>query len=70
MREIVTVRNVLNRGVTKIRRSLAEHPVFGKNLEIVPDGTKPFKSLEQLNPEPLDPVEDEVTDDDLEEEED
>lgn len=70
MNELVTVRNVINRGVTKIRRSLAEHPVFGKNLEIVPDGTKPFKSLDKLNPKPLAPVEVEVTEDDLEEEED
>ena len=71
MNDLVTVRNVVNRGVTKIRRSLAEHPVFGRNLEIVPDGTKPFKSLDKLNPKPLPAIADEVEEyDDLEEEED
>lgn len=69
--EFVTVRNLLNGGVAKVRPHIANHEVFGKNLEIVPDGTKPFKSLEQLNPEPLAPAEVEVEDEyDLEEEED
>lgn len=70
--EFVTVRNLLNGGVAKVRPHIANHEVFGKNLEIVPDGTKPFKSLEELNPKPLAPIEDEVEDEeyDLEEEED
>lgn len=75
MNELVTVRNTVNRGVTKVRRRIAEHPVFGKHLEIVPDGTKPYVPLTQIvdeaRPQLLAPVtEDEVEDDDLEEEED
>ena len=70
MNELVTVRNTLNGGVAKVRRNIAEHPIFGEHLEIVPDGTKPFKTLAQLNPEPLAPVVDEVSEYDLEEEED
>jgi hypothetical protein len=70
--EFVTVRNILNGGVAKVRPHIANHEVFGKNLEIVPDGTKPFKSLEELYPKPLALIEDEVEDEeyDLEEEED
>lgn len=70
MNELVTVRNTLNGGVAQVRRNIAEHPVFGKHLEIVPAGTKPFKTLAQLNPKPLVPVVDEVSEYDLEEEED
>ena len=48
MDNLVTVRNTANGGVTKIKRSLAEHAVFGKHLEIVPDGTKPKVSIDRL----------------------
>lgn len=73
--EFVTVRNLLNGGVAKVRPHIANHEVFGKNLEIVPDGTKPLVPLSKLvadsRPEPLAPFEDEVEDEyDLEEEED
>lgn len=73
--EFVTVRNLLNGGVAKVRPHIANHEVFGKNLEIVPDGTKPIVPLSKLVtdslPEPLAPFEDEVEDEyDLEEEED
>lgn len=73
--EFVTVRNLLNGGVAKVRPHIANHEVFGKNLEIVPDGTKPLIPLSKLVadslPEPLAPFEDEVEDEyDLEEEED
>lgn len=73
MNELVTVRNTLNGGVAKVRRNIAEHPVFGKDLEIVPDGTKPLipltKIVQDARPKILVPVEVEVDDDDLEEEE-
>lgn len=49
MNELVTVRNRLNGGVTKVRRNIAEHPIFGANLEIVPPGTKPKVPLKSLN---------------------
>ena len=74
--EFVTVRNLLNGGVAKVRPHIANHEVFGKNLEIVPAGTKPIVSISKLvaesRPEPLAPFEDEVDDEeyDLEEEED
>lgn len=73
--EFVTVRNLLNGGVAKVRPHIANHEVFGKNLEIVPDGTKPLIALSRLVadslPEPLAPFGDEVEDEyDLEEEED
>lgn len=73
--EFVTVRNLLNGGVAKVRPHIANHEVFGKNLEIVPDGTKPLVPLSRLvadtRPEPLVPDEVEVEDEyDLEEEED
>lgn len=75
MNELVTVRNTLNGGVAKVRRNIAEHSVFGKHLEIVPDGTKPMIPLSKLvddsRPKPLVPVEVEVPEyEDLEEEED
>lgn len=73
--EFVTVRNLLNGGVAKVRPHIANHEVFGKNLEIVPDGTKPNVPLSKLVadslPELLAPAEVEVEDEyDLEEEED
>lgn len=72
--DIVTVRNLLNGGVAKVRRRIAEHEVFGKHLEIVPDGTKPIVPLTKLvkdaRPKPLAPLKVEVKKDDLEEEED
>lgn len=46
--EIVTVRNLVTRKVGQVRRRIAEHDVLGKNLEIVPDGTKSFVSLDDL----------------------
>lgn len=48
MNEMVTVRNRLNGGVTQVYRKIAEHAVFGKNLEIVPDGTKPTIPLTEI----------------------
>lgn len=72
-KEFVTVRNTRNGGVAKVRPHIATHPVFGKHLEIVPDGTKPLKSLDQLVQEARDvPLIEEVEeyDYDLEEEED
>lgn len=47
-KEFVTVRNTVTGEVGKVRRSIAEHEVFGKCLEIVPAGTKPLRSLDQL----------------------
>lgn len=75
MNDLVTVRNLVNGGVAKVRRNIAEHPVFGKHLDIVPDGTKPLVPLTKIvadaRPKPLAPVEVEVEDEyDLEEEED
>lgn len=74
MNDLVTVRNLTNGGVAKVRRRIAEHDVFGKHLEIVPDGTKPRVALTKLvddaRPKPLAPVQVEVEEDDLEEEED
>lgn len=74
MNEYVTVRNLLNGGVTKVRRNIAEHPVFGEHLEIVPAGTKPLvpitKLVDDARPKPLAPVKVEVKKNDLEEEED
>ena len=48
MNELVTVRNKLNGGIAKVKRSIAVHEYFGQNLEIVPDGTKPKVSLSTL----------------------
>lgn len=76
MNDLVTVRNRINGGVAKVRRRIAEHDVFGEHLEIVPDGTKPRVPLTKLvddarpTPKPLAPVQVEVEEDDLEEEED
>lgn len=60
MNELVTVRNKLNGGVAKVRRSIAEHPIFGEHLEIVPAGTKPRVPLEKLvsgkRPKPKAPI--------------
>lgn len=71
--EYVTVRNLVTRKVGQVRRRIAEHAIFGKVLEIVPDGTKSFVSLDELNrgrnPEP-ETVEDLVALEDFEPEED
>jgi len=48
MNEYVTVRNTVTGGVGKVRRWIAEHSLFGKVLEIVPDGTKPTVPLKVL----------------------
>ena len=72
MNELVTVRHRLNGGVTRVRRNIAEHEVFGEHLEIVPDGTKPLIPLTKIvadsRPKPLAPSKVEVKKDDLEEE--
>lgn len=74
MNELVTVRSRLNGGVTKVRRNIAEHDIFGEYLEIVPAGTKPLVPLTKIvvdaRPKPLAPPKVEVKEDDLEEEED
>lgn len=46
--EIVTVRNLVTRKVGQVRRRIADHSIFGKNLEIVPEGTKSHVSLDEL----------------------
>lgn len=46
--EYVTVRNLVTRKVGQVRRRIAEHAIFGKNLEIVPEGTKSYVSLDEL----------------------
>lgn len=46
--EFVTVRNSITGKVGRVRRRIAEHPVFGLNQEIVPDGTKDKISLVDL----------------------
>lgn len=48
--EIVTVRNKATRRTGKVRRLIAEHPVFGEFLDVVPDGSKDFVPLDELNP--------------------
>lgn len=48
MSEIITARNTVDRSVGKYERRFVEHPVLGKYLEEVPEGTKPFKSLDEL----------------------
>lgn len=40
MNDYVTVQNLDTGEVSQIRRSLAEHALFGARLEIVPAGTK------------------------------
>lgn len=74
MNEFVTIRNRLNGQVAKVRRNVAEHEIFGEVLEIVPDGTKPLVPLTKLvddtRSKPLAPVQVEVEEYDLEEEED
>lgn len=47
-KDLVTVRNLVTRKVGKMRRSLAEHPHFGEQFEIVPDDTKQFKTWEEV----------------------
>lgn len=58
--ETVTVRNLVTRKVGKVRRSIAEHPIFGSAFEIVPDGTKSYVDLDELvakkRPKPKPPV--------------
>lgn len=49
-KDLVTVRNLDTGRVSKIRRALAEHPVFGARLEIVPPGTKKKVRLTDLVP--------------------
>lgn len=70
--EYVTVRNKVTRKVGQVRRRIAEHAIFGKNLEIVPEGTKSYISLDELINGPRDPetVEDLVALEDFEPEED
>lgn len=46
--EYVTVRNKVTRKVGRLRRRIAEHDYFGRNLEIVPDGTKSHVGLDEL----------------------
>lgn len=54
-KDLVTVRNLDTGRVSKIRRALAEHPVFGARLEIVPPGTK--KKVRLADIVPSNPVE-------------
>lgn len=42
----MTVRNLLTKKVGVVRRRIAEHPVFGVQLEIVPEGSKDEVSLD------------------------
>lgn len=74
--EFVTVRNLLNGGIARVRPRIANHPVFGKNLKIVPPGSRPFVPLSELvadtrSQDLLAPTVDEVEleNNDLEEEE-
>lgn len=53
--EYVPVRNLVTRQVGKVRRRIAEHDIFGKNLEIVPEGTKSYVSLDELIHGPSEP---------------
>lgn len=46
--EYVTIRNRVTRKVGQVRRRIADHPIFGKNLEIVPEGSKSYVSLDEL----------------------
>lgn len=46
--EYVTVRNRVTRQVGSVRRRVAEHGIFGKNLEIVPEGSKSYVDLDVL----------------------
>lgn len=46
--DYVTVKNLETRKVGQVRRRIAEHPILGKHLEIVPEGTKSFVSLPEL----------------------
>lgn len=74
MNEYVTVRNLLDGQVGKVRRNIVEHEIFGEHLEIVPAGTKPLVPLSKIvsdaRPKPLAPPRVEVEEYDLEEEED
>lgn len=58
--EIVTVRNLVTRKVGKVRRSIAEHPIFGRAFEIVDDSAKSYVDLDELvakkRPKPKPPV--------------
>lgn len=46
--EFVTVRNTVTRRVGTVRRRIAEHPVHGLYLEIVPSGSKDYVDLDAL----------------------
>lgn len=46
--ELVTVRNLVTGKVGKVRRRIAEHPVFGDNLEIVDATAKDQIPLTEL----------------------
>lgn len=61
--EFVTVRNLDTGKVAKVRRKIAEHPLYGLRLEIVSDGSKDLVSLDELvqanrKDEVLDEIED------------
>ena len=43
--ETVTVRNRITRAVSRVPRRIAEHPIFGAVLEIVPAGSKSIISF-------------------------
>lgn len=72
MNDFVTVRNTLNGGVARVRRRIAEHAVFGLDLEIVPDGTKPSIPLTKIveDSRPTKPEPEEVEDFETEEDDD
>lgn len=70
--EFVTVRNTETRRVGQVRRRIAEHPVHGLYLEIVPEGSKSYVDLDELvqarreerpAPEPVEVDHDEEEDD-------
>lgn len=46
--EFVTVRNLDTGKVGKVRRKIAEHPLYGLRLEIVSPGSKDLVSLDDL----------------------
>lgn len=46
--ETVTVLNLVTRKVGKLRRSIAEHPIFGRAFEIVDDSAKSYVDLDEL----------------------
>lgn len=48
MSEFVYARNTVDGSVGKYRERLVAHPVLGKFLEEVPEGTKPRKKISDL----------------------